>query len=188
MVLPLGFVLLDSQQGYSIDYCMKYKKLVTREAICWIGMNAPVSEFMGLLAVENTNCDPFKTAPDGGKGLTQFMPVTAQWLHKKEKGLQELSISPSPSNDRWSIRAMILYNRWLYKYISCKDWWFVYRAYNGGLSIMNDELDKAKTCDRKIVEKYCDRKKIKLGRKVHDLCDINISYPYKIMRAAERYR
>jgi len=165
---------------------LKYWPQVVRESRYHVGMNAPASDFMGQIETES-RCDAGVTAFDGGMGLGQFMPETATWIHGKEKALREVSMQPTPYDPRWSIRALILYDRWLYRNIDCRDWHYAYRAYNGGLERMNREIRKAGSCDYQKVETACSRRVIKMKKGLLDMCRVNIEYPYKIRQAGRKY-
>lgn len=165
---------------------MKYWPQVVREARYHVGMDAPASDFMGQIEVES-RCDAGITAFDGGMGLGQFMPDTAIWIQGKEKALRDVSMKPMPYDPRWSIRALILYDRWLYRNVDCRDWYYAYRSYNGGLERMNKEIRKAGSCDYQKVEGACSRKVIKMKTGLLDMCRVNIEYPYKIRKAGRKY-
>ncbi len=182
-------LFLPSHSDCSVfDRCKKYLPQVVREARYFIGMDAPFHYFMGQIEVES-RCNESITAFDGGMGLGQFMPETAEWIQERETALKEFGINPQPYDSRWAIRALILYDRYCYQNVLCQCWHYAFRAYNGGIERINKEIRKAKTCEIKAVEKVCSRRVITMekGRKL-DLCAINISYPYKIYQAGEKYR
>ncbi len=166
---------------------MKYRVQVIREARYHVGPDAPAHEFMGQIETES-RCSEGITAFDGGMGLGQFMPETADWIHGKETALRDISMQPVPYNPRWSIRAMILYNRWLYQNVDCRDWHYAYRAYNGGIGILNKEINRAGTCDYQAVDAACKRKIIQLKKGTLNLCSVNTIYPHKIRQAGKKYK
>lgn len=168
-----------------LNRCLKYRGLVIREARYFLGYDAPWHYFLGQIEQES-RCDAGATAFDGGMGLGQFMPETAQWIHKREKALQEFEYNPY--DPRWNIRALILYDKYCYERTVCKGWYFAFRAYNGGINNLNREITKANSCKPKEVEMYCNRKKIKLKSGILDLCKVNIEYPYKIFNRSEKYK
>ncbi len=153
-----------------------------------MGMDAPAHLFLGQIEQES-RCEEGVTAFDGGAGLGQFMPATAEWLHERERALREISTEPSPYDPRWSIRAVILYDDWLYGVVVCKEWLYAFRAYNGGAALLNKEIERAGTCDTRAVETACRRKVLilKSGKKL-DLCAVNIDYPRRIAARGEKYR
>jgi len=172
----------------ALDRCRKYRPQVIREARYHIGMDAPHHLFLGQIEQES-RCNEGVTAFDGGMGLGQFMPATAEWIHEKEEELQEISVEPAPYDPRWSIRALILYDRWLYGVVACPGWYFVFRGYNGGCGMINKEIRLAGSCDYYLVEQQCKRKIIRLksGRSL-DMCRVNIEYPYLVFEKGEKYR
>lgn len=165
---------------------MKFKRQVIRESNYWLGKDAPYYYFLGQIEQES-RCNENITSFDGGMGLAQFMPSTSEWIHEREKSLQELSLKPLPYSPLWSIRAMILYDRYLYERVLCSGWYFVFRAYNGGLGLLNREIKKANSCDWDIVEKNCNRKKIYYKNSYIDLCKVNCSYPYSVFLKSYKY-
>ena len=172
---------------------MKFYRQVYKESRYFIGTDAPVHYFMGQIEQES-RCKEGITAFDGGMGLGQFMPETANWIQAREAALKEFGIDPQPYNPRWAIRALILYNRWLAKESGriCPDgyiWYYVFRAYNGGLGNLIREIRRANSCDEKVVERYCKRRVIRLkSSSLLDLCKVNIEYPHKIFKKSERYK
>lgn len=169
-----------------MNRCAKYWPQVLREARYHIGMDAPAAGFMGQIEVES-RCDAGVTAFDGGMGLAQFMPATAAEVHEREAALQEIAMQPMPYDPRWSIRAMILYNRWLYARVACRDWHYAWRAYNGGLTAINREIARAASCDYAAVAAACNRRVLRLTKGLLDLCRVNIEYPCKIRQAGRKY-
>lgn len=161
---------------------------MVREARYHIGMDAPYWLFLGQIEQES-RCREGATAFDGGAGLGQFMPATARWIHGREDSLWEIAAKPSPCDPRWSIRALILYDRYLYRVTACEGWYFTLRAYNGGAGNLNREIARAGSCDVARVEGMCARRKLRLkSGSVLDLCAVNIDYPRQVMRRGERYR
>jgi hypothetical protein len=150
-------------------------------------MDAPAHDFMGQIEVES-NCISSVTGVTGDIGLGQFTPATAQWLHSKEKSLHSISSKAQPQNPRWAIRAMILYDRYLYSEVSCKDWHYAFRAYNGGVETIKREIENAASCEYKAVEACCKRRVIQTSTGKLSLCKVNINYPYKIRAAGEKYQ
>lgn len=172
----------------AIERCLKYRAQVIREARYHIGPDAPWHLFLGQIEQES-GCRPGVTAFDGGAGLGQFMAPTAEWIHDREETLREISAAPSPYDVRWSIRALILYDRYLYRVVLCEGWSYAFRAYNGGQGILNREIRRAGSCDRETVERQCRRKVLRLKNgSLLDLCRVNIDYPRQIETRGEKYR
>ena len=177
----------DCDGQATVNRCLKYKRQVIREARVFIGNDAPYWYFMGQIEQES-RCREGVTAFDGGQGLGQFMPSTAEWIHGKEEALQEFPMNPY--DPRWNIRALILYDRHLYQTGRCEGWYFAFRSYNGGQGNLNKEIARAGgSCDVTLIEKQCSRKKIKLKcGDILDLCRVNIEYPYLIFEKGEKYK
>lgn len=172
----------------ALDRCLKYRSQVVREARYFVGMDAPAHLFLGQIEQES-RCDAGVTAFDGGMGLGQFMPETAEWMQDRERALREISVKPAPYDARWSIRALILYDQWLYGAVICKDWPYAFRAYNGGAGALNREMRRADSCEYALVERQCKRRVIRLknGGSL-DLCRVNIDYPKQIFEKGEKYK
>jgi hypothetical protein len=169
----------------TVNRCKKYLPTVIREARYHIGMTAPVHYFMGQIEQES-RCNEGATAFDGGMGLGQVMPETAKELHRKYPELRELGLNPY--DPQWNIRAMILYDRACYRAVNCEGWYFAFRAYNGGAGLLNREIARAGSCEISKVEEQCKRGKNKLkSGTILDSCKVNIEYPYKIFKKAEKW-
>lgn len=111
---------------------LAHRAMLTREARAVWGLDAPVATFAAQIHQESAwREDAVSRA--GAQGLAQFMPATAKWLPEvaPETG-QPLPFSPS-----WAIRAMVTYDRWLWRRVSaatdCDRWAMTLAAYNGGL-------------------------------------------------------
>ncbi|HOP33245.1 MAG TPA: lytic transglycosylase domain-containing protein [Candidatus Hydrothermia bacterium] len=180
-----ALLLLLPSDSEAIDRCKKYQVRVIRESRYFLGKDAPWWYFMAQIEVES-RCNETITAFDGGMGLGQFMPETARWIHNQEKALQEFDFNPY--DPAWNIRAMILYDRYCYENTLCTGWYYAFRVYNGGIAQLNREIKLAGVCKEEEVEKFCNRRKIRLKSGILDLCEVNIKYPYKIFSLARRWR
>jgi len=170
------------------DRCLKYRSQVIREARYRFGLHAEWWLFLGQLKQES-GCRRTVTAFDQGRGLAQFMDATAEWLHSRETALQEISERPSPYDTTWSIRALIIYDEYLYGAVICEGWYYALRAYNGGAGLLNREIRRAGSCETSLVEQQCARKKRRLkSGKILDFCQVNIRYPHDVIRKGEGYR
>jgi hypothetical protein len=97
-------------------------------------------------------------------------------------------MQPSPYSPAWSIRALVLYDKWLYDSAHCPGWYFAFRGYNGGIGLLNKDISKAGNCGIIAIEKACKRRVIKLkSGALLDMCQVNVTYPYKIAKAGEKY-
>ena len=157
--------------------CLKHIKTVKKVAFRQgVLPNAPM--FMGQIEQES-RCNESVIAFDGGQGLSQFMPKTAEWIQEAYPELKKISPIPNPLNPYWAITAMIWYDRYLYGKVLCQDWHYALRAYNGGYGLLNKEIKETGVCDYEEVAKHCHRSKFS--------CDVNTSYPYKIFQRALKY-
>lgn len=83
------------------------------------------------------------------KGLTQFTPPTSEWIAEKFKA----DLWPAdPWDPYWSIRAMVLYDRWIYQRIrgaasQCDAWAMTLAAYNGGLGWIHRDRKLCRLAD-----------------------------------------
>lgn len=109
-------------------------RLQLRQAahMAW-GLNAPVAVFAAQLHQESRWRTDARS-PVGALGMAQFMPATAQWIG----GLDQSLAARSPTNPAWAIRALVVYDRWLWDRITraiddCERMAFTLSAYNGGL-------------------------------------------------------
>ncbi len=111
----------------------QHRDLLTREARMVWGLDAPVSTFAAQIHQES-RWNEQAVSPAGAQGLAQFMPRTARWLPEVAPETGE----PLPFSPSWSIRAMVTYDRWLWKrirvaYSDCDRWAMTLSSYNGGL-------------------------------------------------------
>ena len=116
---------------------LQHRATLTREARAAWGLNAPVSTFAAQIHTESWWRNDTVSGV-GAQGLAQFMPATAKWLPTvaPETG------TPAPFNPAWSLRACVVYDRWLYDRLSpmraasldaCDRMAFALSAYNGGI-------------------------------------------------------
>lgn len=96
------------------------------------GPQAPVASFAGQIAQESMfNCAAVSRT--GARGCAQVMPATGDWLSKLFPSQLERG---GVGNPMWDIRALVLYDHWLYKRIKadneCERFAFALSAYNGG--------------------------------------------------------
>jgi hypothetical protein len=150
-------------------------------------MQAPHHYFLGQ-GEQESGCREGITSFDSGRGFAQFMDSTAAEIHERESALKELGAEPMPYDPRWAIRAMVLYDKWLYDRVNCEGWYFSFRSYNGGMGLLNREISRAQSCKPEDVERECKRKVITLkSGNTLDLGKVNADYPRQIFRRAEKY-
>lgn len=110
-----------------------YQRQLTREARAVWGMDAPVPVFAGQIHQESGwRIDAVSRV--GARGLSQFMPGTARWIHAAYA--DELA-SLEMYSPAWAIRAMVLYDRYLWDRTvlaadDCERMAFTLGQYNGG--------------------------------------------------------
>lgn len=128
-----------SQRVVIPEASARYRMMLEREASARFGLGAPVARFAAQIHKEST-WRPNAQSPFA-QGLTQFTPATAEWI----AALFPRELSPADVWDpAWSIRAMVVYNAWLYARVTgateCDRWAKTLSAYNGGLGwVRRDE-------------------------------------------------
>lgn len=120
----------------------KLKPRVVAEVRFWWSMDEPTSTFHAQIHQESL-WNPEAESYAGAKGLAQFMPQTAEWISKLYP--DELGEN-NPLDVRWAIRALVVYDKWLYDRQTMRDQWEgTLSSYNGGLGNLRKEQAKAKT-------------------------------------------
>jgi soluble lytic murein transglycosylase-like protein len=120
----------------------QHRDLLIREARMVWGLDAPVSTFAAQIHQES-RWNEQAVSPAGAQGLAQFMPATSRWLPEvaPETG------KPLPFSPSWSIRALVTYDRWLWRRVSaatdCDRWAMTLSSYNGGLGWLQRDQSKA---------------------------------------------
>lgn len=183
IVLCIGLivgVLCIVESGYGLDRCKKYYSIVRKHSIYYFGITARVDYFMGQVEQESA-CNEGITAFDGGMGLMQLMPGTVKQIQK------DWVTQFNPYDVNWNIRAGIYWDKKSLEWVKCKDYYFMFRAYNGGAGNLNKEIDRAGSCIWVEVEKKCKRGGVMVKNRYLDFCKVNIEYPYSIFRKAQRY-
>ena len=125
------FVLLISVNNLSANEpidSLKYKRdLIRYSRVTW-GMDAPISLFASQIQQESSWNRLAKSKY--ADGLSQFTPTTAKWIKDVYPELAQGNVY----NPIWSIRAMLLYDRWLDNRISsegeCDQWAMILSSYN----------------------------------------------------------
>ena len=141
IILLLLLIVPQSLSANEPKESLKYKRdLIRYSRITW-GMDAPVPLFASQIHQESSWNRLAKSKY--ADGLSQFTPATAKWI----KDLYPELAKGNVYNPIWSIRAMLLYDKWLDNRISseeeCDQWAMILSSYNGGLTWLN--RDKALT-------------------------------------------
>lgn len=120
-----------------------HRATLVRAAHASWGLDAPVSVFAAQVHTESWWRND-TVSHVGAQGLAQFMPATARWLPSvaPETG------KPAPFNPGWSLRALCVYDKWLWDRTNGADAFermaFTLSAYNGGLGWVNRDKAKAR--------------------------------------------
>ena len=135
LIIFLIFISTQTPLANAPKESLKYKRdLIRYSRITW-GMDAPVPLFASQIHQESSwnHLAQSKYA----KGLSQFTPRTADWIMELYPELEKGNVY----NPIWSIRAMLLYDKWLDKRIlskgECDQWAMILSSYNGGLTWLN---------------------------------------------------
>lgn len=110
----------------------QYKRVLYREAQSHWGLDAPIARFASQIHQESMWRPTAKSR--FASGLAQFTPSTAGWISEK---YPDLLGGNTPLSPVWAIRALVIYDRFLYRRAgsaetSCAQWAFTLSAYNGG--------------------------------------------------------
>ena len=107
----------------------QYRSTLTREVHTIWGLDAPVAVFAGQLEQES-GWNP-NVCSAVACGLAQFTGPTAKEVSR------QLGVSADVFNPAWALRAVVAYDRNLYRATEaiddCNHWAFTLSAYNGGL-------------------------------------------------------
>jgi len=135
----LIIILLSSTSAYSEipRLAYKIKPLLIKEVRFWWSFDEPITTFAAQIHAES-NWDQFATSPVGAQGLAQFMPKTADWISGLYPELKE----NAPYSVSWSVRGLVIYDKWCYVRInSMEKWPMTLSAYNGGLTWLNRDRE-----------------------------------------------
>jgi soluble lytic murein transglycosylase-like protein len=156
---------------------VKYRNFLIKEVRYVWGKGADVSTFAAQIRQES---DWNHTARSKyAVGLTQFTGPTARWIVSV---FPELKTETMAGGDvrfdwRWSIRAMVRYDAYLFNRIERLDvansdkWPLTLRAYNGGISWVLKEVASCRTHNMECCLMFRSRRS----------CEENISYPADIL-------
>ncbi len=162
------------------DQAQQHRDLLIREARMVWGLDAPVATFAAQIHQES-RWDDQAVSPAGAQGLAQFMPQTARWL----PAVAPETGKPLPFSPSWSIRALVTYDRWLWKrirtaYSDCDRWAMTLSSYNGGLGWLQRDQSKAASqgLDPRVWSHVA---MVNSGRSTANFRE-NRSYPTRILR------
>ena len=139
----LFFLIIPQVNAEAPRSSLKYKRdLIRHSRIVW-GLNAPIPLFASQIHQESSWNHLAKSKY--AEGLSQFTRSTADWIVDVYPELKRANVY----NPKWSMRAMLLYDNWLYERIlsenECEQWAMVLSSYNGGLTWLNRDKKLTKS-------------------------------------------
>jgi soluble lytic murein transglycosylase-like protein len=161
-----------------------YQRTLVRSANAYWGLDAPVATIAAQVHQESRwRADAI--SPAGAEGLAQFMPGTSDWfaeLYPDDLGTRQ------PFNPGWSLRAVVLYDRWLHRRIQasseCERWAFILASYNGGLGWVLKDKRLASASGADSLAWFNSVEKFNAGRSRPAFAE-NRKYPRLILRRWE---
>ena len=116
------------------------------------GLEAPVAVFAAQVHTESWWRNGTVSSA-GAQGLAQFLPSTAEWLPRAVPELEREAGPPAPFNPGWSLRACVVYDKYLWDRMSamsagkslapCDRMAFTLSGYNGGAGWVNRDRNLA---------------------------------------------
>lgn len=155
-IVAVALLIICALHGQSTipkDYYL-YARAIKTEAYSHWGVEVDATRFPPQIHQESW-FRPGAKSTAGAAGLTQFMPKTRDWINQlfPDQLSEWAGEADTRFNPYWSIRAMILYDKWLWDRVSGateRDHWaFTYSAYNGGLTWVHR--------DQQLASPYCDQ-------------------------------
>lgn len=153
LLLAVALLVASCQPAYADSIprdAEQYRRTLVRAAHAEWGLHAPIATLAAQVHQESAWRADARSRV-GAQGLAQFMPSTSAWMAE----LYPATLGANqPYNPGWALRAMVVYDRWLYarnQAISdCERWAFVLSAYNGGQGWVNRDrvLASAKGADK----------------------------------------
>lgn len=130
--LLIGVLASSAYAGPIPDDAYKWRRQLTREAQAQWGINAPVADFAAQIHQESA-WRANATSRVGAQGMAQFMPATATWI---SGAYPALGPTPQPASPAWAIRALVTYDRHIWKSMraadDCNRMAKTLSGYNGG--------------------------------------------------------
>lgn len=196
--LTLSLLLKGSAFGYPPSHQSRPTPSqieILKEEHARIWPESDIYLLMGQIKAESLWKETAKRVEPNGMtsyGLMQVLDMTFIELRKKHKTLADIE-PVQMLQARYGIRAGLLYDLQMWNSIKCKEselqhYYYTFRAYNGGLGLLHKEIDRAGTCNTEAVAIECKRKILTYKWGTLDLCKVNLDYPVKIFRYAEKYR
>ena len=187
ILLIIILCFLFTVPGFSGDRCTDYRNEVMKASMLY-GINSWWHYLLGQLRQESC-CRADVTAFDGGKGIAQFMQMTAEEIYRMMQRRLD------PYNPRDAIRMQAFYMSRLDRQASAipgnveRKLFLSFMAYNSGLGNVKKEAIRAGSADHQSMRSVCRRKilTLKSGNKL-DLCDVGYDYPVRIYRYGQRYK
>lgn len=184
IIIVCFYVAVPARAG---DRCTAYRSAAIEASMMYFG-SFPWWYLLGQLRQESC-CRADVTAFDGGMGIAQFMPKTAEEIYRMMQ--QRLN----PYNTRDAIRMQAFYMSRLDRQAAAipgnaeRKLFLSFMAYNSGLGNVKKEAIRAGSTDHQEMRSVCRRKilTLKNGNKL-DLCDVGYDYPVRIYKYGQRYR
>jgi soluble lytic murein transglycosylase-like protein len=164
----------------------RYRADLVRAAHSQWGLDAPIAALAAQVHQES-GWNAAALSPAGARGLTQFMPATAQWWC----GLQQQSAAQcQTSNPVWALRSMAGYDKWLYdrtpaRYSAYDRLWVALRAYNGGLGHWQAEAAVASRLHQQPATRQQADAACGTARRAALHCAESLGYPKRILTALQ---
>ena len=162
----------------TVDRCKQYVQEERVQHFKYLGLSFPYHYGVAQIHTESW-CRVDAISPDGGMGLSQFMPLTLKYV---EKWLGDLDIY----NAKHAIRAQAWYMRQLHKanFGEDKPLWITYMFYNSGQGTVTKEFKRAGIAEYDAMKEVCQRGTF-MGR---SKCDIGYDYPQLIYDRGQLYK
>lgn len=123
----------------------QYQRTLIRSAHAYWGLNAPLATFAAQVHQES-RWMPDAVSPVGAQGIAQFMPGTSAWMAEL---YPDALGSNQPMNPGWALRALVIYDRWIYVRVQaadeCNAIAMMLAGYNGGLGWVHRDQRLAST-------------------------------------------
>lgn len=164
------------------DRCSQWVQAVRTEHTKYFGFQFPYWYGVAQLKVESV-CRTDVRAFDGGQGIAQFMPKTAQYIASL------MGEALDPYNPKQAIRAQAFY---MHRIHTKENWdgalFISFQVYNGGRTLLYKEYQRAGITDWDLMRLECKRNKVQFKWGVLDFCVVNYDYSQKVYKYGNTYR